>query len=100
MRPEYPCVLVLGPGIGGSPVRFPASRRSFRGHFFVTFSSILECLGMCLGMLSDGFGMVLNKMSDEAEKLNFSKMTGSMFPESGYLKITFLAHPRPTISKF
>ena len=34
-------------------------------------------------MFSDGFGMVLKKMSDEVEKCQISKMVGSIFPESG-----------------
>ena len=49
--------LVLGPGIWRSPVRFPAPRKSFRAHFGVTFSSILGCLGMCLGVVQGCFGM-------------------------------------------
>ena len=73
-RPEYPSGLVLGPGIGRSPVRFPAPRRSFRGHFGVTFSSILGCLGMCLGVVWGRFGMGLGwfgkKTSDGAENKN------------------------------
>ena len=51
--------------------------------------------GSGLGTFSDRFGMVLEKMSDGVEKYNFSKMTGSIFPESGYLKITCLGYPRP-----
>ena len=40
--------------------------------------------GSGLGTFSDGFGMVLEKMSDGVEKLKSLKMTGSTFPESGY----------------
>ena len=61
MRPEYPSGLVLGPGIGRLPVRFPASRRSFRGHFFVNFGMSWDVSGSGLGTFSDGFGMVLKK---------------------------------------
>ena len=43
--------------------------------------------GSGLGTFSDGFGMVLEKMSDGLEKLQFSKMAGRIFPESGYLTI-------------
>ena len=100
VRPEYPSGLVLGPGIGRSPVRFPAPRRSFRGHFFVNVGMSWDVSGSGLGTFSDGFGMVLEKMSDGAEKSTFSKMTGSIFPESGCLKITCLGDPRPKISKF
>ena len=99
MRPECPSGLVLRPGIWRSPVRFPAPRRSFRGHFFVNFGMSWDVFGIGLGTFSDGFGMVL-KMSDGAEQLNCSKMTGSIFPESGYLEIAFLAYPRQNISKF
>ena len=95
MRPEYPSGLVLGPGIGRPSVRFPASRRSFRGHFFVNFGMSWDVSGSGLGTFSDGFGMVLKKMSDGAEKSNFSKMAGSIVPESGYLEITCLGYPRP-----
>ena len=56
VRSDCPSGLVLGPGIWRLPVRFPASRRSARDHFFVTCSSILGCLGMCLGEFGDAFG--------------------------------------------
>ena len=62
MRPEYPSELVLGPGIGRSPVRFQAPRRSFRGHFFVNFGMSWDLSRSGLGTFSDGFGMVLKKM--------------------------------------
>ena len=39
-----------------------------------------------LGTFSDGFGMVLEKMPDGVEQLKISKMTGSIFPESGHSK--------------
>ena len=97
MRPEYPSGLVLGPGIGRSPVRFPAPRRSFRGHFFVNFGMSWDVSGSGLGTFSDGFGMVLEKMSDGVEQLQFSKMTGSIFPESGHKKNT--GDPRRNFEK-
>ena len=68
MRSKYPSGLVLGPGIGRSPVRFPAPRKSFRGHFFVNFGMSWDVSGSGLGTFSDGFGMVLEKMSDGVEK--------------------------------
>ena len=40
--------------------------------------------GSGLGMFSDGFGMVLEKMSDGVKHIFFSKMAGSIFPESGH----------------
>ena len=68
MRPEYPSGLVLGPGIRRSPVRFPASQRSFLGQCLVNFGMSWDVFGIGLGTFSDGFGMVLKKMSDGAEK--------------------------------
>ena len=67
MRSEYPSGLVPGPGIGRSPVRFPAPPRSVRGHFFVNFGMSWDVSGSGLGTFSDGFGMVL-KMSDGVDK--------------------------------
>ena len=40
--------------------------------------------GSGLGMFSDDFGMVWEKTSGGVEKLTFSKMAGSIFPESGH----------------
>ena len=94
MRSEYPSGLGVGPGIGRSPVRFPARARSVWGHFFINFGMSWDVSGSGLGAFSDGFGMVLEKMSDGVRKSTFSKMTGSSFPESGRFKITFLAYPR------
>ena len=68
VRPEYPSGLVLGPGIWRSPVRFPATRRSFRGHFFVNFGMSWDVSGSGLGTFSDGFGMVLENISDGVNK--------------------------------
>ena len=79
MRPEYPSGLVLGPGIGRSPVRFPAPRRSFWGHFFVNFGMSWDVSRSGLGTFSDGFGMVLKKMSDGVENKHFQKWPGVFF---------------------
>ena len=49
--------------------------------------------GSGLGTFLDGFGMVLKKMSDKVGKSKFSKMPGSIFPESGRPRIAFLAYP-------
>ena len=56
--------------------------------------------GSGLGTFSDGLGMVLEKMADGVAKLTFSKMAGSIVPESGYLKIICLAYSRPNIYIF
>ena len=50
--------------------------------------------GSGLGMFWDRFGMVLEKMSDEVEKTKFSILSGSIFPESGRSKQSFLAGSR------
>ena len=67
MRLEYPSGLVLGPGIWRSPVRFPAPRRSFRGHFFANCGMSWDVFGIGLGAFSDWFGMVLKKKLDGVE---------------------------------
>ena len=83
------------------PVRFPARASQFwvtfwsgRGHFFMNFGMSWDVSGSGLGTCLDGFGMVLEKMSDEVGKTFSSKLTGSMFPESGRSRIAFLAYPR------
>ena len=50
--------------------------------------------GSGLGTFLDGFGKVLEKMSDEVRKSTFSKMVGNVLPESGRFRISFLAYPR------
>ena len=64
------------------------------------FGMSWDVSGSGLGTFSDGFGMVLEKMSDEVGKSKFSKLTGSIFPESGRFRIAFLAYPRPKIYIF
>ena len=68
MRPEYPSGLVLRPGIGRSPVQFPAPRRSFRGHFFVNFGMSWDVSGSGLETFSDRFGMVLKNVGRGRKK--------------------------------
>ena len=62
---------------------------SGRGHFFVIFGMSWEVSGSGLGTFLDRFGKVLRKMSDRVQKLKFSKMAGSIFPESGRFRIAF-----------
>ena len=66
---------------------------SGRGYFFVSFGMSWEVSGSGLGMFLDRFWKVLKKMSDGVRKLKFSKMTGSISPESGRFKIVFLTYP-------
>ena len=68
---------------------------SGRGHFFVIFGMSWEVSGRGLGTFLNIFWKVLRKMSDGVRKLKFSKMAGSIFPESGRFRIAFLAYPRP-----
>ena len=56
--------------------------------------------GSGLGTFWDGFGKVLEKMSDGVQKTKISKMSGSIFPELGRVRIAFLKYPGPTISTF
>ena len=51
--------------------------------------------GSGLGMFLDRFGKVLEKMSDGVRTLTFSKMAGSIFPESGRFRIAFLTYQLP-----
>ena len=53
-----------------------------------------EVSGSGLGMFLDRFGKVLEKMSGGVRKVKFSKMAGSIFPESGRFRIAFLTYPR------
>ena len=69
---------------------------SGRGHFFVNFGMSWEVSGSGLGTFLDRFGKVLGKTSDRVEQTKFSKMSGSIFPESGRFRIAFLAYPRTT----
>ena len=59
-----------------------------------------EVPGSGLGTFLDRFGKVLKKMSDGVRKLKFSKMTGSIFPESGRFRIVFLTYPRSNSIQF
>ena len=79
--------MFLGPGIGRSPVRFPASRRSFWGHFFANFGMSWDVFGIGLGTLSDGFGMVWEKMSGGVDKIKKIKNDREYFSGVGALKI-------------
>ena len=56
---------------------------SGRGDFFEIFGMSWEVSGSGLGMFLDRFGKVLKKMPEEVQKLKFSKMAGSIFPEWG-----------------
>ena len=66
---KTPNGLVNGPGIGRSPVRFPAPRRSVQGHFFINFGMSWNVSGDGLGTFSDGFGMVSEKHVGQGRKI-------------------------------
>ena len=70
------------------------------GSLFRRFWDVLGCVwewfGDVFGWVWDGF----EKISDEVGKSKFSKMSGSLFPESGRFRIAFLAYPRTKISIF
>ena len=67
----------------------------------MNFGMSWDVSGSGLGTFSDGFGMVLENMSDEIEKeKRTSKMIGSICAESSCSRIAFLANTRPKISKF
>ena len=67
---------------------------SGRGHFFMIFGMSWEVSGSGLGMFLHRFGEVLEDMSGGVRKVTFSKMAGSIFPESGRFRIAFLTYPR------
>ena len=92
MRSGYPSGLVLGPGIGRSPVRFPAPRRSFRAHFFVNFWMSWDVSGSGLGTFSDRFGMVLEKMTGGVERTNIFKNGREYFSCVGRTQIKAACH--------
>ena len=52
---------------------------SFRGHFFVNFGMSWDVSGSGLGTFSDGFGLVLENMSDGSKNSDFQKWPG-VFP--------------------
>ena len=86
MRSEYPSGLVLGPGIGRSPVRFPARARSVWGnlfinfwYFFIIFGMSWDVSGSGLGMFLDGRGMVLTKCRMGSKAGYFQKWPGVCF---------------------
>ena len=79
MRPEYPSGLVPGPGIGRSWVRFPASRRSLRDHFFVNFGMSWDVSGSGLATFSDGCGLALKKCRTGSTNEHFHKWPGVFF---------------------
>ena len=67
---------------------------SVRGNFFVIFGKSWEVSGSGLVTILNRLGKVLEKMSDGVRKLRFSKLSRSIFPESGRFRIAFLTYPR------
>ena len=64
----------------------PASPRSGRDHFFVIFGMSWEVSGSGLGTLLTGLARFWKEMPDGVKQNHFSKMAGSVFPESGALQ--------------
>ena len=79
MRSDYPSGLVAGQGVGRSPVRFPAPRRSVRGQFFLNFGMSWDVSGSGLGTFWDGFGMVLKKNVGRGRTKTHQTMLGVLF---------------------
>ena len=82
----------------------PGSRKSLLGHFLVGLGSLFREFWDVLGCVWEWSGDVFRqvwegseKMSDGVRTSKFSKMYGSIFPESGRFRIAFLAYPRPKI---
>ena len=67
MRPEYPSGLVLGPGIGRSPVRFPARARSVLGHLFINVGTCVHQFWDVLGCVWEWFGNAFGSVWDGFE---------------------------------
>ena len=61
-------------------------------HFWDVLGSVWEWSGDIFRQILEGF----EKMSDGVRKLKFSKMAGSIFPESGRFRIVCLTYPRST----
>ncbi len=59
------------------------------GSFFVNFGMSWDVSGSGQGMFLDRFGMVWEKMYDRFRQSKSSKLTGSIFPESGRFRIAF-----------
>ena len=84
------------PEVAGSITGFP---KVVSGSLFRQFWDVLGCVwewfGDVFGWVWDGF----EKNVGRGRKIKFSKLVGSIFPASGYTKITFLANPRPKINE-
>ena len=85
--------LVLAGSIPGTP---GVGSGSFFRQFWDVLGSVWEWYGDSFRHILEGF----EKMSDGVRKLNFSKMAGSIFPESGRFRIAFLTYPRSKHIKF
>ena len=77
MRSEYPSGLVLRPGIGRSPVRFPARARSVWDNCLTNFGQLFHQFGDVLGCVWEWFGDVLGWIWDGFEKNIGRDWTGS-----------------------
>ena len=84
----------LESGGGGFDSRLPEVGSGSRFRYFRYFR---EVSGSGLRTCLDRFGKVLEKMSGGSENLFFSKMIGSMFPESGRFRIALLSYIRTNL---
>ena len=98
LRREQPSGVVQGLGIWRWWVRFPPPR----GHFLVGSGSLFRDFSDVLGSVWEGLGDLFRQVWEGFEtnvrrgpkqKSKVSKSTGSIFPESGRFRITFLTYP-------
>ena len=81
----------LESGGGGFDSRLPEVRS---GSLFRHFRDVLGSVWEWSGDILDRCWKVLKKCPMGVRKLQFSKMAGSIFPESGRFRIAFLTNPR------
>ena len=89
--------MVQGLGIWRRRFSIPASPKSLFGRVGVTLFVIgmsWDVSGSGLGTFLDRFGEVWENMSGGVQKTKISKIAGSIFPESGRLRIAFETNPQ------
>ena len=91
----YTCWSLLGDTFERGWGHFLVGSGSLFRDFWDVLGSVWEWSGDIFRQMLEGF----EKMSDGVRKLKFSKMAGSIFPESGRFRIAFLTYPRSKIGK-